>query len=85
MQRSSATVNSQRIISLNRYDDLTSANRGQELSSTTRPNLKLNSNVSTPAPSYQSFTVGTLVSCTLRSSPYCFYCFGVSEQTVLYL
>lgn len=69
MQRSSATVNSQRIISPNRYDDLTSAKRGQELlSTTTRPNLKVNSNISTPAPSYQSFTVGTLVSCTLRSS-----------------
>lgn len=73
MQRSSATVNSQRNISPNRYDDLTSANRGQELSSTTtRPNLKVNSNISTPAPSYQTFTVGTLVSCTLRSSRYWF-------------
>lgn len=74
MQRSSATVNSQRIISSTRYDDLTSANRGQELSSTTtRPNLKVNSNVSTPAPSYRSFTVGTLVSCTLRVFPVLVY------------
>jgi len=65
-KRSSATVNSQRIISPNRYDDLTSAKRGQELlSTTTRPNLKVNSNISTPAPSYQSFTVGTLAKVTI--------------------
>lgn len=83
VQRFSATVDSQRVISPTIYDDLTSANREQELlTTTTRPNLKVISNVLTPAPSYQLFTVGTLVSFTLRISLYWFMNIREQEQHV---